>query len=87
MTLLTGRSAARSRQYLISLNFSSASAEGFLSGWYYEVLSMRTNSRGKPTDFHCLLSIGLLKLCIVGINCDTELCSIDVNQIIRVYTL
>lgn len=49
---------------------------------------MRTRARNRssePTDFDCLLSISLLKLGIVGINCDAELCSIKVNQIIRVH--
>lgn len=48
-------------------------------------MRMRARNSSEATDFDCLLSISLLKLGIVGINCNAELCSIEVNQMIRVY--
>ncbi len=60
---------------LISLNFSSASGDGFLSGWYCDKRRMRSEvmSWKAKTDLHGGLAVCLLEFCVVHICLDAEL--------------
>ena len=69
----------------MSLNFSSASGEGFLSGWYYtqthatpdiEGPSASARRRGETrtgTDLDRLLAVRLLEVGVVHVGRDAEL--------------
>ena len=66
--------------HLMSLNFSSASGEGFLSGWYYTPAiqgpSVDTCRRGQMqmgTDLVRLLAVRLLEVGVIYVGRDAEL--------------
>jgi hypothetical protein len=59
-------------KYLISLNFSSASGDGFLSGWYCwaEALMGGMCRSERSTNLHGGLSIALFEGDVIGIDAD-----------------